>query len=106
MGGPPCPRLSQWRAAPITALAAAWAAASAAGLTLYLVSSARDLERGLEGAAYGLGATEANVHVDLLGAWPQLVGLYAAVALLPPAVLVGLWWRARSAAGRVRAVGT
>jgi hypothetical protein len=90
--------LRQWHRGPVTALIVAWVLGSGALLTLYFVAVARSIERDYTGMGFRLGATETQMHVNWLAMWPQLVGYYGVVVVVPPAVFWLLWRRARRAA--------
>lgn len=92
--------LSQWRAGPIATLMAAWVACSAATLSLYVAAQARSAGELFEDIGRQLGATSSSVHVRWLDMWPQLLGYYLLIVVLPPTVLWLLWRRARREAAR------
>ena len=98
--------LATWHRRPLFTLLVAWVIASATSLTLWVAAQAHSLEHGLNEMLYRLGATESSVHVDVLGGWPRLALVYAAVVLLPPLAVLGMWRRAarREASASVQAV--
>ena len=87
--------LRQWRAGPIAALIVAWVLCSGALLTLYFVTQARIAQRDFDEMGFRLGATAADVHVNWLAMWPQLLGYYVGIVIVPPTVLWLLWRNAR-----------
>ena len=87
--------LKQWRPAPMAALLVAWVASTAALLTLYFVAQARIAEREWYEMGFRLGGTAAEVHVNWLSMWPQLLGYYLVIVVVPPTVLWLLWRNAR-----------
>jgi hypothetical protein len=97
---------AQWSARGVTALMVAWIAASGTALTLWLVAEARGFARAFAEVGKSLGATSMEIEVDLLGAWPQLLPLYAVVVLLPAAAFVLMWRRARRRASPIHTATT
>jgi len=89
--------LREWQPGPLAALIVAWVLASGALLTMYFVAQARIAERGLSEMGFRLGATAADIHVNWLAMWRQLLGYYIAIVVVPPTLLWLFWRRARSA---------
>ena len=87
--------LAKWRAGPIAVLTIAWIIGSSAALIIWLLVWAHNLEKSFNAIGQRLGATEANVHVDLTAAWPQFALICGAVAVVPPSIFLFLWRRAR-----------
>jgi hypothetical protein len=90
--------LRQWRPAPMAALLTAWIVGTAALLTIFFVALGRSMERDYNQLGFRLGATEAHIRVTWDGMWPQLVGYYGVVVVLPPVLVWLLWRRARRTA--------
>jgi hypothetical protein len=88
--------LRQWQRGPIAALIVAWVLCSGALLTLYFITQARIVQRDFNEMGFRLGATAADVHVNWLAMWPQLLAYYVAIVVVPPTVLWLLWRNARS----------
>lgn len=91
------PWLRQWRPGPIATLIVAWVLCSGTLLTLYFVAQARIVERDFNEMGFRLGGTAADVHVNWLSMWPQLLAYYVAIVVVPPTVLWLLWRNARRA---------
>lgn len=89
--------LRQWHSGPVAVLMIAWVLGSGALLTLYFVTQARILQRDFNEMGFRLGATESHVQVNWLAMWPQLLGYYVLIVVVPPALLWMLWRRARRA---------
>ena len=87
--------LRQWRRGPIAILSVAWVAITATALNLDLIVEGHRTERTWEDLGFRLGATSAEFHVQWADMWPQLAAMYLTIVVLPPLVLVLLWWRAR-----------
>jgi hypothetical protein len=87
--------LGDWRGRSVAFLIGVWVAVSGIALSWWVVAEAGRLERALEGAALSIGATSADVEVDLLAVWPQLTLLYAAIVGLPVLAFWVMWRRAR-----------
>ena len=91
------PWLRQWRPGPIATLIVAWVLCSGVLLTLYFVTQVRIVQRDFNEMGFRLGATAADVHVNWLAMWPQLLAYYVAIVVVPPTVLWLLWRNARRA---------
>ena len=81
----------------MAALIIAWVLCSGALLTLYFVAQARIVQRDLREMGFRLGATAADIQVNWIEMWPQLLGYYLLVVVMPPTLLWLLWRRARRA---------
>lgn len=88
-------RLSHVTPRTATIVVAAWIAVSGAALTAWIVAQARSFERAFTDAGPSLGATSVAIDVDLVGAWPQLVVLYAVIVALPAVAFWVLWRKSR-----------
>lgn len=88
--------LRQWHPGPIAALIVAWLLCSGALLTLFFVTQARIAQRDFNEMGFRFGAA-ADIHVNWLSMWPQLLEYYVLVVVVPPTVLWLLWRRARRA---------
>lgn len=87
--------LREWHRAPVAALIVAWVLCSGALLTLYFVAQVRIVQRDFDEMGFRLGATAADIHVNWIAMWPQLLGYYLLVVVMPPTLLWLLWRRAR-----------
>lgn len=87
--------VNQWSTRAVTMVLAVWVAVSGTALSLWVAAEARVAARFFAAMGESWGATSMEIEVDLLGALPHLVPLYAAVVVLPAAAFWLMWRRAQ-----------